>query len=86
MTDNARYGWGRPNPPRLNDTDALVRKGTYPYTYLPRGGGGFPAHLLELRYTAEVAFNGRSSTKFASKPNAGDENIANACTQIPKGC
>ena len=24
--------WGRPNPPRLNDTSALVRKGTYPET------------------------------------------------------
>jgi hypothetical protein len=23
--------WGRPDPPRLNDTGALVRKGTYPY-------------------------------------------------------
>jgi len=24
--------WGRPNPSRLNDTSAIVRKGTYPYT------------------------------------------------------
>ena len=24
--------WGRPNPARLNDTAALVRKGTYPET------------------------------------------------------
>lgn len=23
--------WERPNPPRLNDTSAIVRKGTYPW-------------------------------------------------------
>lgn len=78
--------WSRPNPSRLNDTAAIVRKGTYPYTYLPRGGGGFPSHVLELRYTAEVAFDHRSPRKFSSNPGVGDTSLSNACTQIPKGC
>ena len=48
--------WSRPNPSRLNDTAAIVRKGTHDYTYLSRGCP-IP-NSLEDMCAAEFTFKG----------------------------
>ena len=58
--------WERPNPPRLNDTAAIQRKGVHPYEVLLRGeetiaAGGRWTSPLETAWNPEHAFNGRSN-------------------------
>jgi len=55
--------WERPNPPRLNDTAALQRKGVHPYELLLRGeetvaSGGRWTSPLETAWNPEHAFGG----------------------------
>jgi hypothetical protein len=58
MTDYTNGTWGRPNPPRLNDTAAIVRKGTYPYTLkTDQYCGQMPC---ETPFVAENTFNRKS--------------------------
>jgi hypothetical protein len=52
--------WGRPDPPRLNDTSALVRKGTHPYELLQRDNKW--TSPLETAWNAEHTFNGRNNS------------------------
>jgi len=51
--------WSRPDPPRLNDTSALVRKGTHPYELLLRGSKW--TSPLETAWNAEHTFNGSNN-------------------------
>lgn len=70
--------WERPNPPRLNDTAALVQKGTHPYELKLRGEetvatAGRWTSPLETAWNPEHAFNGRGNgpPKVASGPPLG---------------
>jgi hypothetical protein len=49
--------WERPDPPRLNDTSALVRKGIHPYELLLRGSKS--TSPLETAWNAEHTFDKR---------------------------
>jgi len=49
--------WSRPDPPRLNDTSAIVRKGTYPYVYAHNQCDCSPC---ETPYVPENTFNRRN--------------------------
>jgi|SRR5215467_4496127 len=48
--------WERPDPPRLNDTSALVRKGVHPYELMLRGNKW--TSPLETSWNPEHTFNG----------------------------
>lgn len=65
--------WSRPNPSRLNDTEAIVRKGTYPWVYVPSGTK--VPDILTAQTAPENTFNGRSGTKFGRKTGAGGETL-----------
>ena len=52
MTDP--LDWERPNPPHLNSTSAIVRKGTYPYT-LKTGAGCMDS--CDMPFVPENTFN-----------------------------
>jgi|SRR5215471_4071290 len=58
--------WGRPNPPRLSDTSALVRKGTYPETLKTRAYCGEAP--CETPFTAENTFNKRAPSVCITPP------------------
>jgi hypothetical protein len=79
--------WARPNPDRLNDTEAIVRKGTYPYALRLRGGVGFAP--IETPYLAENTF-GKNSGRFRSNGSAPDARetptLRVACKTIPSSC
>jgi hypothetical protein len=83
MTDRA-LDWKRPNPPRLNDTEALVRKGTYAYTYL--ASGNKMPNMLEMPYTAEACCKNGAHTRFSRKTGPNEEGLGVACKQIPSSC
>lgn len=51
--------WERPNPPHLNDTSAIVRKGTYPWQLETRLGC---KSECEMPFNAENTFNRNSPT------------------------
>ena len=78
--------WERPNPARLNDTEAIVRKGTYPWTY--KASGSKMPNVLETPFTAENAFTFRSPNKFsrATAPDREGPVLVVACKQIPQSC
>ena len=79
--------WERPNPPRLNDTEALARKDLRRNTLLLRGNKW--TDPLEMPYTAENAFRRNNGQYRAngSSPDAGEKgSLADACKAIPKGC
>src|SRR5215475_14445114 len=70
--------WERPDPPRLNDTEALRRKGLHPYELVLRGeeivsSSGRWTSPLETAWNPEHAFNGRSGRvpQVAVSPNYG---------------
>lgn len=69
--------WHRPNPARLNDTSALVRKGTHPYELMLRGqetvaNSGHWTSPLESCWNAEHAFpNGRQPPTVGASPPQG---------------
>lgn len=73
----ARSRWERPNPNRLNDTSAIVRKGVHPYELLLRGeetvsSVGRWTSPLETPWNPEHAFsNGRSPGDVAASPPQG---------------
>jgi hypothetical protein len=65
--------WSRPDPPRLNDTSALQRKGIHPYQLKLRGqetvaSMGKWTSPLETAWNAERVFNGSSGEIAASPP------------------
>lgn len=70
MSDAPSYRngeWGRPNPARLNDTAALVRKGTYPETLKTWAYDG--CKPCETPFIAENVFNrGRAPEVCISAP------------------
>ena len=66
-------GWSRPNPPRMSDTDAIVRKGTYPWTY-KASGTKLPNPLVDM-YAAENVFNHRSANKFSRRTGPCEEGL-----------
>jgi hypothetical protein len=80
-------GWGRPNPSRLSDCEAIVSKGTYPYTYL-NSGTKMPTgpSLLETPCQPEFAFSSRSATKFsrngAPDKVVGSSSLSAACNVL----
>lgn len=69
--------WERPNPSRLNDTSAIVRKGVHPYQLLLRGeeivgSVGRWTSPLETPWNAENTFpNGRRPSDVGVGPNYG---------------
>lgn len=54
--------WERPDPPRLNDTSAWVRKGIHPYELKVAAYDGPP---IETPWNPEHAFNGRGVSQIA---------------------
>src|SRR5215469_12836741 len=81
MADLRRYrgsrDWERPNPPRLNDTAALQRRGVRPYEVLLRGeetiaSGGRWTSPLETAWNPEHAFpNGTRPPDVVASPPYG---------------
>lgn len=65
----APAAWSRPDPPRLNDTSALVRKGVHPYELLLRGNKW--TSPLETGWNAEHTFNKRGVPEIAISPPYG---------------
>jgi hypothetical protein len=69
--------WERPNPPRLNDTAAIQRRGVHPYELVLRGeetiaSGGRWTSPLETAWNPEHAFpNGRRPPQIAASPSYG---------------
>lgn len=61
--------WSRPNPSRLNDTSALVRKGTHQYTYKARGS--HMTNSLEDMCAAEFAIKGGPDLGMSGQHGAG---------------
>lgn len=68
--------WERPDPPRLNDTSALVRKGIHPYELLLRGQdtvatSGRWTSPLETAWNPEHTFDKRGVSTLAGSPPQG---------------
>jgi hypothetical protein len=74
--------WERPNPPRLNDTAAIQRRGTHPYELVLRGeetiaSAGRWTSPLETAWNPEHAFpptrpnGGRQPPQIAASPPYG---------------
>ena len=61
MTDP---NWERPNPPHLNSTSAIVRKGTYPETLCTSAYNNCTP--LETPYVPENAFNRKALPMMAA--------------------
>ena len=69
MVKYTNGSWGRPNPPRLNDTAALVRKGTYPETLRTWTYDGCPP--CETPMVAENTFNRSKAPAICITPPQG---------------
>jgi len=79
--------WARPNPPRLNDTAALVRQGTHPYELLLRGeetiaAAGRWTSPLETAWNPEHAFAGQNG----AVRGTGARQPADLAASPPQGC
>lgn len=61
--------WERPNPARLNDTAALVRKGSYPETLETRSYCGVKP--FETPWVPENAFNKKAPMMAVAGPYGG---------------
>lgn len=59
VSTSSATDWKRPDPPRLNDTSALVRKGTYPWQLNTTSGC---KSLCEMPFNAENTFNKKAPT------------------------